>query len=255
MTTIDVTTAWAYGMTLATLRTGAFVVGGGLIPKSLPKVVRGTPALAFAAVICRPVVGNPDVSTLVVAAFTNSVIGFILGWLLGLAVHPFQVAGTLLDISTGLTVGALFDKESGTTPGPIARICTMAGMTLIIVLGGLGISAKVLAASVDAVALDGSLHSVPGMGPIATRAVTGMIRSGIQLALPITAVLFIAEVAFGLLSRTAPQINSFLVGLPLKLMSMFFLFGGLVVVFPGVADRALADGVANVRSALSLLGS
>jgi flagellar biosynthetic protein FliR len=241
-------------MVLATLRTGAFVAGGGLIPKSIPRVLRGTPALAFALVIARPVQGNPDMSTLVVAAFTNTVVGYVLGWLLGLAVHPFQVAGTMLDTSAGLTVGALFDKEMGNTPGPISRIMTTAAMTLVIVLGGLGLAAKVLAASVDAVALDGTLHALPGMGPIATRAATGVIRSGVQLALPITAVLFIAELAFGLLSRTAPQMNSFLVGLPLKLLSIFFLLGGLVVVFPGVADRALADGVNNIRNALGLFG-
>jgi flagellar biosynthesis protein FliR len=116
------------------------------------------------------------------------------------------------------------------------------------------LSARVLDASVHAVALDGKLNGFAVLGPVATQAVSRAMRAGIELALPITSVLFLAEVGFGLLSRLAPQINAFLVGLPLKLLTLLLLLGSFVVVFPATADRTVADALAMIRTALRTFG-
>lgn len=251
---LEIGVAWALGIVLATVRSGAFVIAGGLIPRSIPKTIRASPAIAFGVLVAHPISSTSDAGALVVLAAMNGLIGIGLGWLLGLAVTPFQVAGSLLDMGSGLTAGALFDKESHTSPGPVSKITNLAGLTLIIAVGGLGLSARVLDASVHAVALDGKLNGFAVLGPVATLAVSRAMRAGIELALPITSVLFLAEVGFGLLSRLAPQINAFLVGLPLKLLTLLLLLGSFVVVFPATADRTIADALAMIRTALRTFG-
>jgi flagellar biosynthesis protein FliR len=47
--------------------------------------------------------------------------------------------------------------------------------------------------------------------------------AGLRLILPILASLLLADVALGLVSRTVPQMNVFIVGMPLKLFIGFFL--------------------------------
>ena len=250
MNTFDIPIGWALGLALGTVRAGAFVAAGGLIPKSIPRAVRAAPAIAFGVMIGHPLSPDLDMGHLIALAVMNAFVGFSLGWLLGLALQPFQMAGSMLDLASGLTVGSLFDKETMSSPGPVARIIEQAGMTLIIVAGGMGVAAKVLAASIQAVALDGSLHAATIVGPVAGRAVSRVARAGLELALPIVAVLFLLEITLGLVSRVAPQTNAFLLGLPVKLLTTFLLLGGLIAVFPATADRTVADAVATVRTVL-----
>ena len=250
MNGFDLPIGWALGLALGTVRAGAFVAAGGLIPRSIPRTVRATPAIAFGAFIGQPLRGDPGVATLVSLAFMNAFIGFALGWLLGLAIQRFQTAGAVLDLTSGLTIGSLFDKETMNTPGAVSKIMDHVGMTLIIVGGGLGVAAKVLVASTQAVALDGSLHSAALVGPAAGRAVSGVMRTGLELALPIVAVLFLLEITLGLAARVASQLNPFLLGMPIKILTTFALLSSLSVVFPATANRAVAEAVSTVRDLL-----
>ena len=250
MNSFDLPIGWALGLALGTVRAGAFVAAGGLIPRSVPRAVRATPAIAFGLLIGHPLTSQPDIPKLVTLAFMNAFIGFSLGWLLGLAVQRFQTAGAFIDVTSGLTIGSVFDHETMNTQGSIARIIDHAAMTLIIVGGGLGIAAKVITASVQAVALDGSLHAAALVGPTAGRALSTAVRAGLELALPVVGVLFLIELTLALIARAAPQMNAFLLGMPVKIIITMMLVGGLVVVFPAVAQRSVADAVASVRTVL-----
>jgi flagellar biosynthesis protein FliR len=250
VSSFDLPIGWALGLALGTVRAGAFVAAGGLIPRSMPRTVRATPAIAFGLLIGHPLTSQPDIPKLVALAFMNAFVGFSLGWLLGLAVQRFQTAGAFIDITSGLTIGSVFDRDAMNTQGSISRIIDHAAMTLIIVGGGLGIAAKVIAASVQAVALDGSLHAATIVGPTAGRAVSGVVRAGLELALPVVGVLFLIELTLALVARAAPQMNAFLLGMPIKILTTMVLVSGLVVVFPPVTQRAVADAVASVRTVL-----
>ena len=37
-----------------------------------------------------------------------------------------EIAGTLVDLTSGVTLGSVFDPEAGTTPGPFTRYYTLA---------------------------------------------------------------------------------------------------------------------------------
>jgi flagellar biosynthetic protein FliR len=250
VTTVDIPIGWALGLAMGTVRAGAFVAAGGLVPRSIPRAIRATPALAYGVLIGVPLETTPDVPHLVTLAAMNAFIGAAMGWLLGLAFLRFQTAGAFIDISSGLTVASLFDQETMSTPGALSRIIDQAAITLVIVGGGLGIAAKVLVASTQAVALDGSLHAAALVGPSASRAVGSAVRAGLELALPVVAVLFLIELTLALVARSAPHMNAFLLGMPVKILTAILLVAGLIVVFPATAQRAVADAVATVRTVL-----
>ena len=54
---------------------------------------------------------------------------------------------------------------------------------------------------------------------------TSMFVAALQIAAPLIAVLFLADVALGLLSRISPQLNVFQVSFPLKIMLTLGLVG------------------------------
>lgn len=251
--TIEVSVAWALGLALAVTRAGALVAMCALVPRAIPRVARGVLAIAIGLLVAEPV-GSSDIGAaeLAIDAFTNLAIGAAVGWFLGLAVAAFQIAGTLVDLGSGVTLGSVFDPDTGGNPGPFTRFYTVAIQALVIAGGGLMLVTQVLWASTRAVSLDGRLSGFGPLGPAAAEQFSQMFRFGVQLALPVVALLFVAEIAFGLLSRLAPQINMFLIALPVKTLLAISLVGTASVLFPRAADEVFRSGVDSVSR---LLGS
>lgn len=245
--TIEISVGWALGLALAVTRAGALVALCALVPRAIPRVARGVLAIALGLLIAEPI-GDSTIGAgeLAVDAFTNLAIGAAVGWFLGLSVAAFQIAGTLVDLGSGVTLGSVFDPDTGGNPGPFTRFYTVAIQALVIAGGGLMLVTQVLWASTRAIALDGRLRGFGPLGPAAAESFSQMFRFGVQLALPVVALLFVAEVAFGLLSRLAPQINMFLIALPVKTLLAISLVGTASVLFPRAADEVFRRGVDSV---------
>lgn len=73
-----------------------------------------------------------------------------------------------------------------------------------------------------------------------------MFALAVKLALPVIAVLLIADAALALVSRTVPQLNVFLMGFPLKAALGLLI---LSIVAPLVA-LAVGEGVDYLQGAL-----
>ncbi|MCU1393246.1 MAG: fliR [Ilumatobacteraceae bacterium] len=249
---LDISIAWALGLAFAVARAGSFIALCAFVPRTIPGLGRTAFALAIGILIAQPV-SNASMSSadLVVAAVTNLVIGGVLGWFVGLFTFVFQVAGSVVDVTSGVSLGSVFDPDSGNTPGPFARFYTLSAQTLIIAGGGLTAMIQIAWVSTKAVPLDGHLGSLGFLGSEATHQVNEIFQRGVELALPVAAVLFVAELAFGLLSRLAPQINMFLIALPVKTLMVLSLLGSMCVFFPRYADDAISSGL---QTAGRLLG-
>jgi flagellar biosynthetic protein FliR len=77
-----------------------------------------------------------------------------------------------------------------------------------------------------------------------------MFVSALQIAGPLIAVLFLTDVAFGLLNRVAPALNAFQLGFPAKIFLVLTLSGTAIAVLP----RALSSIVDHAVSAVINLG-
>lgn len=253
MLDLNLSVAWSMGLTLAVARAGAFVAFCPFIPRSLPAQGRASLAIALGLFIASPVPTPADIqmADLVVNTVINITVGGLIGWFLGTPIHLFQVAGTVIDNTSGITLGSVFDPEAGGTPGPIARAYTLTASTIIVATGGLTIVTQILWATTRVVALDGRMGSISAIGTVATDQLSEMFRRGVELSLPIASVLFVGELAFGLLGRMVPQLNMFLVGLPLKTLLTLSMLGTASVLFPRYVDQLVSSGA---DTALRMLG-
>jgi flagellar biosynthetic protein FliR len=99
-----------------------------------------------------------------------------------------------------------------------------------------------------------SMSPFSGAGFYALAAAAGQIFVlGLLLALPMIAALLITNVALGVISRAAPQLNLFAVGFPVTLTTGFVV---LLMSLPYLAphfSRLYEDGVSAVLGMLDLL--
>jgi flagellar biosynthetic protein FliR len=68
------------------------------------------------------------------------------------------------------------------------------------------------------------------------RMTSGLITSGVQMSIPIMATLLLSDMTLGLLSRVAPQVQIFFLGIPLKIgLGLVVLSMTLVILLPTIS--------------------
>jgi flagellar biosynthetic protein FliR len=105
--------------------------------------------------------------------------------------------------------------------------------------------------SYRALPLDGTL-SIGRLSGLLREGIGEMFMSAVQIAAPLIAVLFLTDVAFGLLNRVAPALNALTLTFPAKIFLTLTLAGAAIAVLPRAVDRLVETAV---RAVIGLTGT
>lgn len=252
---LPVDAAWAIGLVLSLSRIAAFAIASPVTNGLIPATGRLAFVVAIALASTRPVPGTFELGELMAAAFVNVVVGAALGYVSGLILQLFTSAGGIVDLISGLSVSMVFDPMSGSQNGIFGRMFNLTAITLFVVTGGLGLLVSGLVASTRILPLDASLAPQVGLVGVVVATVSQLMRSAVELALPIMGVLMMLELALGLASRFAPQANVFMLGLPAKVFAAITVVGSSWVLFPDAMANAQVIVVRNMEAVLRGLGA
>ncbi len=252
---LPIDAAWAAGLVLAITRVAAFTVTSPITGRALPGPARLAFTVAIGASLAAPVPAVLDLGSLVGAAVANAIIGGTIGFVSGLIVHLFATAGGIVDFVSGLSVATVFDPVSGEQGAVFARMFHMAAVLLILVGGGMALIVGALATSVRVLPLGGGIAPSGILPETVVNLTTQVMRSGVELVLPVIGVLLMLELAFGLAARFSPQANVLLLGLPAKILTAITVVGSSWVLFPdAISDAQRTIGRAT-EAALRGLGA
>ncbi len=238
---LSIDSGWAAGLVLAIARVAAFVVSSPIMARAFPPLGRFAFTIAIGAALTRPVASAESLWVLLSAAVVNLVVGFVLGWLTGAVFNLFAVAGGVVDFGSGLAVSQVFDPGTGAQAAVFTRWLPLSGLAVFMVTGGLPVIVAGLYASLRAVPLDGALAVNSDLGAYAIAQVSQLFVLGIELALPLAATLLVIEVLLGLMTRFAPQVNAFLLGLPAKIWATLTVLSVVILRFPAVTTNVIAQ--------------
>ena len=236
---ITIDPGWVAGLLLAITRVGGFVVASPLLSTTFPPVGRLAFTIAVGASLAVPVESAEALDRLLAAAFLNAALGVALGWLTGVVFHLFNIAGSIVDFGSGLSVSQVFDPLMGGPAAVFGRWFPMTAMALLIVSGGLTVVLGGLDRSVSVVPLDGSVVADADLLTYAAMQVSRLMVIGLELALPLAATLMVAEVLLGMASRLVPQFNVFMLGLPAKIWISLVVLAVLILRFPAMTSNVI----------------
>lgn len=245
--------AYGVGLLLSMIRVAAFVISSPVLGKSWPATARLGLVVALSLFLTHPVEGVTNIAPLVVAASTNAAIGLALGFLSGMIMYLFTVAGSLIDVTSGLAVAQVFDPSAGTMTSVYGKLFAQTAVALFVVLGGLHVLVRGLAGSVRLIPLDGRVAMDGELAEAAARTAGEVMYAGAELALPVLSSLIVAEVVLGLASRFAPQANVLLLGLPAKLLITMTVVGTVVLTLPTVVGGVTSDMASTMTGILRVL--
>jgi flagellar biosynthetic protein FliR len=178
------------------------------------------------------------------------VIGLAIGFSLQLVFATLIIAGQTIAMGMGLGFAQMVDPQNGVNVPVIGQYYVVVATLLFLAMNGhlalirvLVDSFQTLPVGVEALTRE-DLRAVAYWG-------ARMFADAIMVALPAVASILLVNLAFGVVSRSAPQLNIFGVGFPVTLML------GFVILIFAVSSllpqmQHLMDGALN---AVSLFGS
>jgi flagellar biosynthetic protein FliR len=242
------------GLLLGTVRSATWImISPPFSTKLIPGPMKAVIALALALpVSSRLSVDLPQLSVpaLLGAVLLQAFTGAALGFLTFLLFSAVQAAGDLIDLFGGFSLAAAFDPLSmsqnsvfGRFHGLIALVLLFATNAHLLVIRGFLTSydAIPVTSGVDLDRLQAAL--VSGIGEF--------FVSALEIAAPLVAILFLTDVALGLLTRVSPQLNAFSLGFPIKILTTLTVIGFTFPLLPSIVEN-IAD--ASTRAVLLVAG-
>lgn len=157
------------------------------------------------------------IGPLIAASLAEIVVGGALAFGVFAAFGAFSIAGKILDVQSGFGIGSVFDPVTRSGSPLFSTILNLLAVTVFFGLNAHHAFLRGIAFSLQT--------AQPGMGfsalsPEAVIHQFGLMFSlGVALIAPLIFCLFLVEAALGVISRVLPQMNVFVVGMPVKIFT------------------------------------
>jgi flagellar biosynthetic protein FliR len=216
--------------------------GALFVPPRVRIVLAGAVALIIAPLVPSPAGIEPFSAAGCVITAQQALIGVALGFCLQLVFDAVTLAGQLLANSMGLSFAFNLDPIHGAQTPVLGQFYSILVMLTFLALNGHLRMIEILVAG---------FHTLPvgttGLGPDGLWSVvewgSALFSGALTVALPGVTALLIVNIAFGVMSRAAPTLNLFAVGIPVTLV---FGLGIMLIGLPTVQSgfvRLLEDAM------------
>jgi len=162
-------------------------------------------------------------------------IGACMGFMLQFLFNAFIIGGQIIAMQMGLGFASMVDPQNGVTVPVISQFYLIFVTLVFISLNGHLILLQVLAESFITLPVSTSGLTNTSFYGLVGQA-SWMYASGVLVALPAIGSLMMVNLAFGILSRAAPQISPFSIGFP---MTIILGFAIMFVTLPSIANHLL----------------
>lgn len=164
----------------------------------------------------------PDAMPAYVALVAGEfLLGLIFGFVSSLIMQAIQMAGHILDVQIGFGMVNVYDPQFGQQIPLLGNFKYILALMVFLATNGHHILLSALVASFKLVPVTGVV--IPSsLAWFILDLVSGAFAIAFKISLPVLVSLVLADVAFGILARTMPQMNIFVVGIPAKLVIGIF---------------------------------
>lgn len=207
--------------------------------------------LTFSGLGLQPV---PIDAVYLISVIKEVLVGLLLGFIGYMIFTVVQIAGSFIDMQMGLSMANIIDPLTGASSPITGNLKFMVAMLLFLSFNGHHMLLQAIVQSYDWIPLQNDTFSQMysgNMSEFMLRTFTDSFTLAFQMAAPLVVALFLTDVGLGILARTAPQFNIFVIGMPLKifigLILLAFLFPEMLGLFQNMFEemfKALEKAIA-----------
>lgn len=194
--------------------------------------------------------------TFILLILKEAMVGLLVGFMAYLILSAIQIAGGFIDFQMGFAIANVIDPQTGVQSPLIGQYLYTFTLLFLLAVNGHHLLIDGVFYSYEVIPME--QLSIPfGEGSIAEFVLltfNKMFIVAFQMAMPVVGCLFLVDVALGIIARTVPQLNVFVVGLPLKIFVSFVViiisFGMFSILVQNLFDLMLV----SMRDLMALMG-
>lgn len=182
-------------------------------------------AIALSAYFKIDVTANyyePNLVSYTILLVKEMIVGLIIGFVVKIFFQIYPFVGSLLSMQGGISMSVVMDPSSGTQSTQIGRIYNLGLAAVFIASGGYHWFIHTLVDSFTLIPIGKEVFG-PHLVTTMVETVGNYLEIGLKLSMPIIGVILVVDFAMGILARTVPQMNMFVIGIPIKMLILFIL--------------------------------
>jgi flagellar biosynthetic protein FliR len=165
--------------------------------------------------------------------------GLLIGFSAMTLFWAVQVAGQIIGFQIGFAVMEVIDPSTSTGVSILGQFQYIIAILIFLALDGHHLLINAVVQSFSIAPL-GHIAFSGATSEIITRLCVNVFAIAIKIGAPVIVTLFLTDVALGILARTVPQMNVFIVGFPLKVGAGFLILAASFPFFNYVLSRFIA---------------
>ncbi|WP_051962918.1 flagellar biosynthetic protein FliR [Mesoaciditoga lauensis] len=224
--------------------TGLFSFSPFLGAPFIPRTVRVLIVIIFSWLLI-PYAGvtisfSTPVGIIAWMTFLNFTIGMAIGLFATIFFEAVQFAGRVYGYQIGFAVANVLDPQTQSQVPILGQLTYLIAAFLFVSLDGPAILLLAVADSLKKVPVD-LLAMGTNFVPLFWKEVGTIFSLGIQIGFPIIAFMIIVTIILGVMARIMPQMNVFMVGMPLDVFVGLIMFAMLIPVWFTVFSNQIME--------------
>jgi len=182
-------------------------------------------ALLYGVIQDRPVLEYSTVWGYAVLVIKEALAGLLIGFAANMCTTVVTFAGQIIDMETGLSMVNLMDPTTNTSVS-VSGVLYQYVITLMLLVSGMyQYMVVALAQTYELIPVGGAVFDSNKLLESIVMFLNDYVSIGFRICLPVFAVMLLLNAVLGIMTKVAPQLNMFSVGMQLKVLT------GLVTLF------------------------
>ncbi|MDL4840077.1 flagellar biosynthetic protein FliR [Aquibacillus rhizosphaerae] len=166
----------------------------------------------------------PIDSTYILLILKEAVVGLAIGLIAFIILSAIQIAGGFIDFQMGFAIANVVDPQTGAQTPLMGQYFYTIALLFLLTVDGHHLLINGIFYSYEAIPIDQMIDFTnENIAYLVIQTFNDMFIIAFQMAIPVVGCLFLVDVALGIIARTVPQLNVFVVGLPLKIFVGLFI--------------------------------
>ncbi|WP_068672384.1 flagellar biosynthetic protein FliR [Oceanobacillus sp. Castelsardo] len=182
-------------------------------------------------------------------------VGLLIGLIAFVIISAVQVAGGFIDFQMGFAIANVMDPQTGAQSPLTGQFLNIVSLLFLLSVNGHYLIIDGIVNSYDFIGMDQFIpFGNKSIADFVIDSFNNMFLIAFQMAIPIVGCLFLVDIALGIVARAVPQLNVFVVGLPLKILVSFIAIFVFLSLYYTLAKKIFELMFITMRNLMNLFG-
>ncbi|WP_106497611.1 flagellar biosynthetic protein FliR [Lentibacillus sp. Marseille-P4043] len=183
------------------------------------------------------------------------IVGLLIGLIAYIILAAIQIAGGFIDFQMGFAIANVIDPQTGAQSPLTGQYFYIIALLFLLSVNGHYLLIDGIYYSYNLIPIDAFVpFQDESIIDYVIDAFNQMFLIAFQMSIPIVGCLFLVDVALGIIARTVPQLNVFVVGLPLKIVVSFVVILLFLSLYIMLVKSLFATMFDTMRGLMQLFG-